>query len=104
MRFMSERFFLMATLLFVTAAEAESNNPPAMSRDPVAPTPMPRSPDVGAATADLGENPGVNDVVRGSGRYGIGFDARQGIGSGEQGSRSGRPERAGRGDRGGRER
>lgn len=85
MRFMSRQVILLTALLFVMVAQA-------------APTSAPEShaSDAGEATHS-GGNPGVKEAVRGGSRYGIGFEARQGIGAGTQGNRGGRVERGGRG-------
>jgi hypothetical protein len=79
---MSRQFFLLATLICVTAAQAApgekqtENKEQASVPDATIPAPAPRLPDPGA------------DAGRG-GRYGAGYEARQGFGAGVQGGRGG---------------
>lgn len=95
---MSRQVILLTALLFVMVAQAAPNNQSTLIGGSAAPTPMSEShaSDAGEA-AHSGGNTGAKEAARGGGRYGIGFEARQGIGAGAQGSRGGRVERGGRG-------
>ncbi|MCD6704887.1 MAG: hypothetical protein LT080_00335 [Thiobacillus sp.] len=94
MRFISMQFISFACMFAMTAQAASDNRG--------TPTSVAESHSSDAAGVEYSDgNPGVKEVVlRGGSRYGIGFEARQGIGSDAQGNRGGRDERAKRGSQG----
>lgn len=101
MYFITRQFIVMAPLLFVMAAQAAPKNQLAQNGKPVAPMQAPehRTSEAGGAANSSG-NPGLKEVMIGGRRYGIGFEARQAIGSGEHGdpvNRIERPEHDSRG-------
>ena len=78
--------FLLASLLFVTAVQATTNDPPPPGKGPVVSAPEPKP-----------QTPG-NTHGKGTGsRYGVGYEARHGIGA--AGVRSERVDRVERPDR-----
>ncbi|HUX31629.1 MAG TPA: hypothetical protein VMV78_13545 [Thiobacillus sp.] len=101
MRFLFIQFISFACMLFVMAAQAGPDTQTAVNVERGTPTSVAASHSSDAAgVEDSDGNTGVKKVVRGGSRYGIGFEARQGIGSDVQGNRGGRDGRAKRGSQG----
>jgi hypothetical protein len=94
MCFINRQFIVLAPLLFVMTAQAAPKNQPAQNGKPVTPmqAPEPRTSAAGGA-ANSSENLGLKEIMIGGRRYGIGFEARQAIGSGEHGDPDSRIER-----------
>lgn len=101
MRFLSMQFISFACM-FAMTAQAAPDNQATVSVERGTPTSVAESHSSDAAGVEYSDgNPGAKEVVlRGGSRYGIGFEARQGIGSDAQGNRGGRDERAKRGSQG----
>lgn len=101
MRFPSIQFISFACMLFVMTAQAAPDNQITVNVERGTPTSVAESHSSDATRVEYSDrNAGVKEVVRGGSRYGIGFEARQGIGSDVQGNRGGRDERAKRGSQG----
>ncbi len=94
MRFITRQFIVLTSLLFVMAVHAEPKSQLTQNGKPAAPmqAPASRTSETGGAANSSG-NPGLKEIMTGVGRYGIGFEARQAIGSDEPGYPASRTER-----------
>ena len=90
----TRQFIVLASLLFVMAAQAEPEKQLAQNGKPGAPmqAPASRTSEASGAANPSGD-PGLKEITIGGHRYGIGFEARQAIGSGENRAPDSRIER-----------